>query len=378
VVTPRFPYPEAGADEQDRAGGIRQLQRLGYQVTVVAKCFSWQPLEEIQEVWRKQGVTVVLVVYKNSEHRAQKIFKKFCSPRLWDGAAAEFFDPEMQGAVAEQLRVCNPVAVWFDYTYLWPLYHLVRQRNIPILVRSHNFEATHFLAESGRTITNYLKSIPKFITEYRTARTVDKLFAISPDEAKKYQSIGARAVDTLPLRSLTNKIGTHTPRTTTEPLNLFFAGSTYNVSHNRRALEFVLQELAPRLEEQFPNAFKIHIFGSKFPADLEKAVVKNVIKRGFVADLDAAMLDMDIALAPSFFGEGMQQKIFEPLARGFPTITNNRGLAGYDFSEEEIRCRVLLGSETSGRFGASHLRRYRSDYSGCETARMQLRDAQCA
>ena len=30
-------------------------------------------------------------------------------------------------------------------------------------------------------------------------------------------------------------------------------------------------------------------------------------------------------------GAGMQQKVFEPMVRGFPTITSPRAIAGYDF-----------------------------------------------
>jgi glycosyltransferase involved in cell wall biosynthesis len=54
-----------------------------------------------------------------------------------------------------------------------------------------------------------------------------------------------------------------------------------------------------------------------------------------VEDLDGFLSGMDIALIPSFFGAGMQQKIFEPLCRGIPTITSGRGLAGYSFEHKK-------------------------------------------
>ena len=60
------------------------------------------------------------------------------------------------------------------------------------------------------------------------------------------------------------------------------------------------------------------------------------------------MTQMDIAIAPSLYGAGMQQKIFEPLSRGFPTITSARGLAGYPF-KENIH---LLLAHTSDEFVA--------------------------
>ncbi len=339
VVTPRFPYPEAGACEQDRADGIRQLQRLGYQVSVVAKYFDWQSAVEIKTAWAKEGVDVMLIPYKKHPHTMGEFLRRLVSPRSWDGAAGEFNDPEIQNAVRSKIFELNPAAVWFDYTYLWPLYHLAKEKHIPILVRSINFEARHFLDEDGRSLSTYLRSLPKFLTEHVTARKADVLFSITPAEEDQYRAVHAKKVQTLPLRSLYKKLGTHAVREHSAPLNIFFTGSTFTVAHNRRALEFVL-ELAPLLEKQFPGKFKIHIFGSKFPLDLEKSIPANVIKRGFVDDLDSAMQEMDIAIAPSFFGSGMQQKIFEPLARGFPTVTNLRGLAGYAFVPGED---VLVG-----------------------------------
>jgi hypothetical protein len=50
---------------------------------------------------------------------------------------------------------------------------------------------------------------------------------------------------------------------------------------------------------------------------------------GYQDDLMKSLSEMDIALIPSLFGAGMQQKIFEPIVLGIPTITSERGVAGY-------------------------------------------------
>lgn len=320
IITPRFPYPEAGACEQDRAEGIRQLKRLGYDVRVIGKYFDWQNKDEIIEYWRKEGIVVDLVQYQ------QKKAVSF----ILDGAAAEYADPKMSALIEEVLSEFPADIAWFDYTYLWPLYRLFRQRHIPIVVRSINFEAFHYLDEDGRSFIHYLKFIPKVLTEFITARQANLLFSISPKERTYYQRIGARNAMNLPLRSLQHKLSTHTPRIT-ETLHLFFSGSTYNVAHNRRALEFILKELAPALCIKYGDGVVFHVTGSKFPDDLVSYIRDNVQYEGFVEDMDTFLENMDIAVVPSFFGAGMQQKIFEPLARGFPTITNRRGIAGYPF-----------------------------------------------
>lgn len=50
---------------------------------------------------------------------------------------------------------------------------------------------------------------------------------------------------------------------------------------------------------------------------------------GYVEDLSAFLATMDVALIPSLSGAGMQQKVFEPIVRGIPTVTSLRAIAGY-------------------------------------------------
>lgn len=335
VVTPRFPYPEAGACEQDRAEGIRQLRRLGYEVRVLAKYFDWQNPKEIETQWERERVPVTLVPY--SQGRPLSFF--LTHPWRLDGAAAEYAEPRIQSALRRILRSYKPDLVWFDYTYLWPLFGAVREHRLPIVVRSINVEARHFLDEDGRTLLHYLKYPPKMATEFITARRADAVLAITPREELFYHHLGARRAATLPLRSLPGKFGAHSPRRVDGVWNAFFCGSTYSVAHNRRALEFVARELAPFAERAFPGAFMFFVTGAKFPKDIRENLPPNVRYVGFVKDMEAFLADMDIAVSPSFFGAGMQQKIFEPLARGFPTITNRRGLSGYDFvCGEDVLC----------------------------------------
>jgi hypothetical protein len=68
---------------------------------------------------------------------------------------------------------------------------------------------------------------------------------------------------------------------------------------------------------------------------LEKYLNEKIIYEERVGNLDQFLSNMDIAVIPSLMGAGMQQKIFEPLARGIPTITSPRGLAGYPFVDKK-------------------------------------------
>ena len=85
-------------------------------------------------------------------------------------------DNKMMREVNKQVKEWKPDVVWFDYTYLWPLYSIFRKKNIPIITRSHNFEPLHFLEEEGRTFINRIKFVIKYLNERRTIKNDYRLF----------------------------------------------------------------------------------------------------------------------------------------------------------------------------------------------------------
>lgn len=339
VVMPSFPIPETGAEQMDRAEGMRQMVRLGYEVVVITKLKETVAPEEVAQLGKQIGVRVVGVPYRFSNcalSLREKILKhlgKFKHPLFLDGAAYEYSEPGIQEALRRELQEFRPDVVWFEYTYLWPLYGLVRKAGIPIVTRSINFEPEHFLEEDGRTFINYIKYVPKWFGERRTARMSDVVLAITPKEQQVYERMGAKDVKTLPLRSLPRFTTLPRPLVRNEsPLHVFFMGSSYNVAHNRAALSAILKDIAPQVERKAPGRFVFHVLGTKVPKELEMLFdgVHTVYEGPkYKQELDAFIAGMDIALVPSFMGAGQQQKVFEPIIRGIPTVTSPRAIADY-------------------------------------------------
>jgi len=334
IISPKFPIPTTGACEQDRLAGFLQLKRLGHEVHVVSKIFEWQDKEAIQAWGREHGIIIDLVPYEQKSF-FQK-FAQFLNPINWDGAAYEYRLPGTQRTVRKAVSEFQPDIAWFDYTYLYSLYHLFRERNIPIITRSINIEPSHFLQEDGKSMMNFLKFLPKWYSEFSTIKKSDYLFAITPKEERQYRKLGAKRVATLPLRSLPPLLKHTREIRERDVLHLFFMGASYNVHHNRKAAEFVIKDIAPEVEKRAPGKFFFHILGKKLPTDLSALCKGNVKEEGFVDDLDAFLMhEADAAVIPSLMGAGMQQKIFEPLAYGIPSVVSPRGLAGYQFKNNE-------------------------------------------
>ncbi|OJI07340.1 hypothetical protein BK004_01245 [bacterium CG10_46_32] len=351
IISPKFPLPTTGACEQERMAGFLQLQRLGYEVRIISKIFDWQDKEAILAWGQKHGIIVDLIPYtrKSFFQRLAQVI----NPIYWDGAAYEYRLPATWRTVKKIAEEYAPDIAWFDYTYLYPLYNIFHEKRIPIITRSINVEPLHFLQEDGRSLPNLIKFLSKWYSELTSIRTSDYVFAITPKEEVLYRTLGAKRIATLPLRSLPGLVKKERKIKERDTLHLFFMGASYNVHHNRYAAEFVIKDIAPEVEKRAPGKFFFHILGKKLPQDLSKLCHGNIKEEGFVDDLDVFLREeVDGAVIPSLMGAGMQQKIFEPLVYGIPSVVSPRGIAGYPYQNGEH----ALFAETKDEFVEQILR----------------------
>lgn len=345
VVTPRFPFDLNGACEQDRAHGVKILKNLGYDVHVVTLAFE-KHLDQVAKAEQEYGITITPILFTKFRYtKLQKIktlLLRLPNPFAWDGAAYEFRDTEIQNTVMSITEDWKPDLMWFDYTFLWPLYHIPKKLDLPIITRSINYEPLHFYGGSKKTIVDWIKFQIKKIGEHRAVRESDAVFSITPKEKFTYESLVDKGVTALPLRRLGVFIGKNQEVKDKEVLDIFFMGSSYNITHMRQALELILFKVQPLLQKTFPGKFRLNIIGGKFPEEYREKLSENTVVHGYVPDLDAFLADMDIAISPSLSGQGMQQKVFEPIVRGIPTITTDRALVGYPFYDR-VHLRLASG-----------------------------------
>ena len=333
---PNFPFPEKGAEEADRAGGLFLLKSLGHELCVIAK---YPPSEKHIDLLYKhaENLQIELLLLP---HWKKPLWKRL-NPLWLDGAAYEFHDPAFLDAIENKIQNWGPKILWVDNTFLWPVARLAKQNNIPVILRSLNIEPLHLLQESGKSLLNFIRATSKLLGEIIAVRTADIVYAITPNEARILRRFTSNPVCVLPLRALPSLLGKSNAPTNHSPLRVVFMGSTYNVQHNLRAAKMVIEQIAPLAEREAPGEFVFSITGGKLPTTLNKACGKNIHYEGYVDDLNIFLSNIDIAIAPSLFGAGMQQKVFEPIARGIPTITSSRALAGYPFIDKK---EVLLAN----------------------------------
>jgi hypothetical protein len=115
------------------------------------------------------------------------------------------------------------------------------------------------------------------------------------------------------------------------PPFVYFAGSNFDVKHNRDNLVNLINNIAPALALLNPEILLL-VFGHRFPSDLR--IPLNVKRMYFRDDFQALKSHALASLVPSKGGAGMQSKIFEPLCSGIPLIANSEAIAGYPFDSD--------------------------------------------
>jgi hypothetical protein len=330
VLTPWVPYPPTGACQQDRFFGLKQMQSLGYELQVIARIHAFQDRPAIEAAFAQEEIPLTLVPH--SANAWPLLFKNLhhalTNPGYFDGAALEYADADYLRIVREAVESFKPNVAWLEYTVLWPALRLVQSMGIPAIVKSSLNEPRNCRDENGDTWISRIKSLPKYPGEKIAAREADMILAITPDEERWYRSLGAKKTGVLPLRGLAHCLErrTHAEKPV---LDAVFLSSNFNMGHNRDALVFLLEQVVPRIRERAPGTFRFHITGKKFPKRYEHFLADDVRTVGFVPDIGAFLRTMDLAVCPWISGQGMQQKVFEPLCRELPLITDK--VAGYPF-----------------------------------------------
>jgi hypothetical protein len=318
-----------GACEQDRMAHVRRMIERGFTVRLLTGWMPYQQREAVEALYADLGIPVDLFP-AGTQARHPARLTRFAH---LDGMAWEYAAPAAHAALARALAAHQPDLVWCHGSYLWAMARAARARHLPVVIRSVNYEPEQLMHENAAGAGMRLRYAAKVRGERHAVRS-GVVAAISPDEAALYARLHPAArVELLPLQTLPPLL--HPPRPAAlsdRPLRAFFMGASYNIAHNRAALDFLLHAVIPLVRQRAPGAFTFHILGSKLPPAAAAHAAPDLHFPGYVPDLDAALAEMDIALAPSLAGAGMQQKVFEPLARAFPTITHRRALAGYDFT----------------------------------------------
>jgi hypothetical protein len=201
--------------------------------------------------------------------------------------------------------------------------------------RSVGFEPIYVLKSVENKLKAAFYSVLKIFTVI-LEMNCSLLFAISPRDAQYYNKIRSvlrkkTQIEVLPLRQFSFKTNYPVRKKLPSTLNIAFLGSTYNVLHNRKSLEYLLDVFNEEFLLQNQSVF--NVYGRKIPQNIIRNISNiRVSVNNWIENLQSIYDNNQIFVVPNFLSSGMQSKVFEPLTFGKILICPPEVLSGYDFT----------------------------------------------
>lgn len=217
-------------------------------------------------------------------------------------------------------------------------YILSKKAQIPLVLYSHNIESERF-----RTLNKWWWRL-LFVYEKWVMQHSDIIFFVTEDDKKwAIKNYGLTPnkcivspfginISEKPFKpeqyraNLCNQLGV-----TKNTKIMYFAGS-YNYRPNDEAVEYITDEIAPRLIKKYPD-FIILIIGKGLNAKLQDKILQTngkVVYLGFVEDINEVLFSADIMLNPMLTGGGIKTKAVEALGNNLKVVSTKNGSFGLD------------------------------------------------
>jgi polysaccharide biosynthesis protein PslH len=252
---------------------------------------------------------------------------------------SRYLNPFLLFTVWGRIRKQGSDAIFFDQPFMgWMIPFLRILSGKPIFIRSNNIEYLRFKS-MGKAWWPLMKAYEKWV--YRFSNLV--IFVSDVDQNKAIKEFGLNQDKTLltpygiPQNSLPSK--TENAKTIlakrhgfglNQKIILFFATLSYQP--NYEAVDFIANEIYPRLKQTRINDFVILICGKNLPqAILDKLKDKPEIQYlGFVEDIETYIDGADLMINPILSGGGVKTKAIDTLGRGQVVLSTRTGAEGID------------------------------------------------
>lgn len=175
----------------------------------------------------------------------------------------------------------------------------------------------------------------------------DRILCVTEEDRLLYEAMGGSNLLTVPLGMDLEAV--KPDRQQTQPPSCLFVGS-FNHRPNVLAADLLINDIWPRVREQFPEA-ELILAGRGSRQHLEQCTGAStgVSATGFVEDLAPLFRDSALFVAPLPEGGGIKIKILEAMARGIPVVTTAVGAEGITSEDEDT---IVITDPFNGFAGA--------------------------
>lgn len=350
VVSPPTFGNAVGGAAKDIFEIVRLLKDMGHEVSFYAIGTAGQDKEVIESFKKTYGVSAYTFMpdLKDIPAWLKALLGDWA---LFDRAAYVFRQLVVDTEYLSHIEAFKPDIIVHFCSYSWPVAQFAKERGIPAVFRSHNYEPSFFWEELESGVRwnpiNWIRYAAKRRGEWNAIRFTSTVATIPFADVWRYRVWKPDSIFPLTLTYLPQSLRAPHVHEGKKPLDVFYLGASYRVSFHLRGAGMLIEDIAPRVLARAPGAFRFHICGAKLPQYLvDKCDGENIIYEGYVPDLEKFLDGMDIGAFPVFTGKVMKGKVFESLARGFPIVIPRVCMAEYALEHG----RVVLLAESVAEF----------------------------
>jgi glycosyltransferase involved in cell wall biosynthesis len=248
------------------------------------------------------------------------------------------------GALPDFARSIDSECMYLDFTKDTSAAHILRELDIPVVVRAHNVEVDYARSvyENRRSAQTAAPLLHIRNTEREILSRANAIICITEHDKDRFLELYGNEVDDLRDKLVINPVclpekprNLLTPSTLGEVPTLLITGSLW-FGPNAEGVIWFIKNVWPLL------GTKLHLIvaGSRPSRDVRDVCSGNE-RIKLVASpesMDPLFKQADVFIAPIFEGGGMKVKVAEALSYGMPVVGTPHALVGYVQDAACLRC----------------------------------------
>ena len=317
LLAPRFPFPENGGDVLRINSIARYLKSKGNELILISFCFGEIRLKK--EYFELYDTIYIVKKHKISSYIFAFLFALVQKPIQ----CGYYFSASFLRQFRSTLKNENPDECVAHLLRMVPYLEKTRSQKKSIVEMTDSLSKTYSLSRSSKqksfkkVVYNFeLGLIRKY--ERHVIKTFPKVVLVSQNDIDYLKKSTG-----LPCRNLfcyTNGVNCLENRNKNYDRNKICFVGNMRTLQNQDAVLFFVNEIFPIVKKQNPAA-KFYVVGAE-PSEQIKSLSdgKSVFVTGFVENLEDAISDSCVAVAPVRIAAGIQNKVLVAMGCGVPVV----------------------------------------------------------
>ncbi len=317
LLAPRFPFPENGGDVLRINSIARYLKSKGNELILISFCFGEIKLKK--EYFDLYDTIYVVKKHKISSYIFAVLFALIQKPIQ----CGYYFSTEFLRQFRRTLKTEKPDECVSHLLRMGPYLEKSRVQDKSIVEMTDALSKTYSLSASSKQ-KSFKKLVYKFelglIKKYEkhVIKTFPKVVLVSENDIEYLKK--SCGTDGKNLFCYTNGVNVlKNPQQNYNRNKICFLGNMRTLQ-NQDAVLFFVNDIFPHVKSSVPLA-EFHIVGAEPPEKIRNlADGKSIFVTGFVENLEDAISNSCVAVAPVRIAAGIQNKVLVSMGCGVPVI----------------------------------------------------------